>query len=61
MQEALLSVLAGDIYGKTPIGRSLLGLKCVYYLISLANLKRTFMAWRSRRHNIRNVDAIAGR
>ena len=60
MQEALLSVLAGDIFGKTPIGRSLLGLKCVYYLISLANIKRTFTAWRSRRHNIRNVDAIAG-
>ena len=33
----------------------------VYYLISLANLKRTFTAWRSRKHNIRNVDAVAGR
>jgi flavin-dependent dehydrogenase len=61
MQEALLSVLAGDVYGKTPIGRSLLALKCVYYLISFANMKRTFTAWRCRRHNIRNVDAVAGR
>ncbi|MEO6352089.1 MAG: NAD(P)/FAD-dependent oxidoreductase [Burkholderiaceae bacterium] len=60
MEEALLSVLAGDIFGKTPIGPSLLAFKAIYYLISLANLKRTFAAWRTRKNNIRDVDAVAG-
>ena len=46
-------MLAGDIYGKTPIWRSLRVLKAIYYIASVANLKRTFMAWKRRRTNIR--------
>ena len=60
MEEALLSVLAGDVFGKTPIGPSLLAFKCLYYGLSLANLRRTFTAWRNRKNNIRDVDAVAG-
>jgi hypothetical protein len=52
IREALLSVLAGDIFGKTPIWRSLLAFKAIYYLTSLANLKRTVMAWKRRKTNI---------
>jgi len=52
MEEALLSVLAGDIFGKTPIRTSLAAFKAVYYLMSLANLKRTWTAWRARKRNI---------
>ena len=52
MQEALLSVLAGDIFGNTPIWRSLAAFKAVYYAVSIANLRRTFEAWRRRRANI---------
>jgi flavin-dependent dehydrogenase len=59
MQEALLSVLAGDVFGKTPIGPSLLAFKGLYYSMSLFNFKRTLLAWRTRRKNIRSVD-IAG-
>lgn len=55
MREALLSVLGGDIFGKTPIGPSLLAFKCVYYASSLVNLGRTIKAWRSRKVNIRSV------
>jgi flavin-dependent dehydrogenase len=55
VKEALLSVLAGDIFGKTPIWPSLLVFKAVYYLSSLANLKRTITAWRQRKMNIRHV------
>lgn len=59
MKEAILSVLAGDIFGKTPIWRSILLFKCIYYVSSLANLKRTIIAWRRRKYNIRSVpDAI---
>jgi flavin-dependent dehydrogenase len=56
MQEALLSVLAGDVFGKTPIGPSLLAFKGLYYGISLLNLKRTLTAWRNRKTNIRSAD-----
>ena len=60
VQEALLSVLAGDIYGKTPIWGALRMLKLIYYLASLANLKRTVMAWKRRRFNIRYVEEPEG-
>ena len=38
VKEALLSLLAGDIYGKTPIWPSILAMKTMYYLVSLGNL-----------------------
>ena len=53
MEEALLSLLAGDIFGRTPIWRSLRLLKGVYFLMSLANLGRTIRAARRRAFNIR--------
>lgn len=60
VKEALLSLLAGDIYGKTPIWGSLRILKGLYYLVSLMNMKRTFRAWRLRRHNIRELGPLQG-
>ena len=57
MQEALLSVLAGDIFGRTPIWGSLRAFKSVYYLLSLANLGRSLRAARRRAVNIRPVEA----
>jgi flavin-dependent dehydrogenase len=56
VKEALLSVLAGDIFGRTPIWRSLAAFKALYYLVSLANLPRTWRAWRQRRINIRPLE-----
>ena len=52
MKEALLSVLAGDIFGQTPIGLSLAAFKGVYYSSSLFNLRRTLAAFVRRRRNI---------
>jgi hypothetical protein len=62
VKEALISMLAGDIYGKTPIWGSIRILKGIYYLLSLANLKRSYDAMRRRRFNIQNdgSDALAG-
>jgi flavin-dependent dehydrogenase len=57
MKEALLSLLAGDIYGKTPIWTSLWLLKAVYYTESLRHFKRSWHAWRQRRIAIRDVEA----
>jgi len=53
MEEALLSLLAGDIYGRTPIWHSLRLLKGVYFLASLLNIGRTIRAARRRAVNIR--------
>ena len=53
MEEALLSLLAGDVFGRTPIWASLFLFKGLYYLICLANLGRTIRAMRSRAVNIR--------
>jgi flavin-dependent dehydrogenase len=54
MEEALLSLLAGDIFGRTPIWGRLRLFKALYYVISFANLRRSFRAWRSRAANIRS-------
>ena len=59
VKEALISLLAGDIYGKTPIWRSIRILKALYYLVSIGNLGRTVRAWQRRRVNIRDVEAQA--
>lgn len=56
MRDALLSLLAGDIYGKTPIWFSLKAFKTVYYLSAIRNWRRTFFAWQARRRNIQPVD-----
>ena len=60
MQEAVLSLLAGDIHGKTPIWTSLALFKGVYYLSSLVALPRTWRAWRQRRQLIRDVGTVKG-
>ena len=56
VKEALLSMLAGDIFGKTPIWRSLLALKGIFYVASAWNFKRSREAIRQRKANIRVVD-----
>jgi len=53
VEEALLSMLAGDIFGRTPIWGRLRLFKSLYYVLSLANPSRSFRAWRSRTANIR--------
>jgi len=53
MQEALLSILAGDIFRGTPVGSRLLAFKCVYYLMSAFNPKTSFIAWMRRKRLIR--------
>ncbi|MCA1978964.1 MAG: tryptophan 7-halogenase [Thiobacillus sp.] len=59
VKEALLSVLAGDIFGKTPIWRSIRVFKTIYYLANVLQPRRAFRAWQQRRFNIRKVDEPA--
>jgi flavin-dependent dehydrogenase len=60
VKEALMSLLAGDIYGKTPFWTSLAAFKGIYYLISVKNLRRTFEGWKRRRFNIQDVGLLKG-
>ncbi len=53
VQEALLSVLAGDIFGDTPIWRSLAAFKGLYYLHSLYHFRQSVRALRKRREQRR--------
>jgi hypothetical protein len=52
-----MSVLAGDIFGRTPIWGSLRAFKGVYYALSLANLGRSWRAARRRAANIRPAES----
>lgn len=52
MKEAMLSLLAGDIFGRTPIWAALRTFKGLYYLTQLLNPGRTLAAARRRRSNI---------
>lgn len=56
MKEALLSLLAGDIFGRTPIWFSLYAFKVIYYLNSLWHFRRTVEARRRRSLNIQDAD-----
>jgi flavin-dependent dehydrogenase len=56
MEEALLSVLAGDLFRRTPIWASLRLFKGLYYVISIAKLGRTMRAMRGHAANIRAVE-----
>lgn len=52
---ALLSVMAGDVYGNGRIRLPLLFFKAVYYATCLFNFRRTLKAGKMRKHNIRSV------
>ena len=53
MEEALLSLLSGDIFGRTPIWGALRLFKLMYYVLSCAHPRRSIEAARRRAANIR--------
>jgi flavin-dependent dehydrogenase len=55
MKEAMLSVLAGDIFGSTPIWPSVRAFKLTYGVFSLLHARRSAQAARLRSINIRPV------
>jgi len=57
-KEALLSLLAGDLFRGTPIYWSLRAFKGIYYVVSLFNLRRCTAAWLRRRRV--NRESMAG-
>jgi flavin-dependent dehydrogenase len=59
-KEAVLSVLAGDIYGQSPIQPSLLFFKIVYYVGAIKRWKASWALWQARRRQVRDAGAIPG-
>jgi len=49
IEEAVLSVLAGDVFRPLPIRIKLLGFKIAYYITSLTILKSSLETWRTLR------------
>ena len=60
VREALLSLFAGDIFGRTPIWPSIFVFKAIYWIGSAFNGRRTIDALRRRRVNIRDVENQGG-
>lgn len=55
IQEALISVLAGDIYRRTPWRARMLVFRAMYYLKSLLLLRQSVAAWFRRRRAIQSA------
>lgn len=47
--EAVTSVLAGDVFRRTPMGGSVVLFRCNYYLFSILNWRQSWVVWRRRR------------
>jgi flavin-dependent dehydrogenase len=60
MQEALLSILAGDLFRATPIGPRLLAFKFIYYATCLTILPQALRTFRWRRRNVKQALQEAG-
>jgi len=54
MKKSILTVLAGDIFGKTRFRAGLYAFRTTYYLMSFLNLRGSLTAWRRRAFNIRD-------
>jgi len=59
MREAVVSLLAGDLFRGTPIRPSLTAFKAIYYATSLLNLRASLAAWRERRRAVQVASAQA--
>lgn len=52
VQEALLSLLAGDVFRESPVHSRLRFFKAIYYANALFDLRANLRAWRTRRRNV---------
>ena len=53
MPEAVTTMLAGDVFRKTPVRRSLFVFRLVYYVTMVANFKASLAVWLRKRRNVR--------
>jgi hypothetical protein len=55
VKEALLSLLAGDIFRGTSYGLRVAAFKALYYLHSLLQPRQSWRAWRTRRQVVQSA------
>jgi flavin-dependent dehydrogenase len=55
LQEALLSILAGDVFRDTPVRSRIVLFKLVYYAKNVFQPLRTFVSWKKRRRAIQHA------
>ncbi|MEJ8825760.1 NAD(P)/FAD-dependent oxidoreductase [Variovorax humicola] len=60
MQEALISILAGDLFRGTPIWPRLMGFKAIYYASCITIMPQAFKTWAWRRKNLKESLAASG-
>jgi flavin-dependent dehydrogenase len=60
VKSAVLSLLAGDLYRKTPFWPSLRLFKGIYWFINLTHARRSWKAWRMRSQLVADVGALPG-
>jgi flavin-dependent dehydrogenase len=60
MQEALLSILAGDLFRNTPVWPRLMGFKFIYYCSCISILPQAIKTWAWRRRNVAMAAQEAG-
>ncbi len=53
VEEAVLSLLAGDVFRETPIRSRLMFFKSLYYVSFMANLKKSYVSWKKHKDDIR--------
>jgi hypothetical protein len=58
IEEAVLSFLAGDVFGRSPIQSRLFLFKLLYYFTSMLRLPSSLQSWRMRRQNVRVARAV---
>ncbi len=52
IEEAMLSLLAGDVFRRSSVRKRLILFKLIYYISSVLTIRRTFLAWRQHRRNL---------
>jgi len=52
MPEAVTTLLAGDVFRRTPVHTSMFAFRIVYYVSALANLRSSLGSWTKRRRNV---------
>ena len=60
VKEALMSLLAGDIFGSTPMWWGLRRFKILYYVIAVTHPVRTWRGWKKHRFNVRDMGKLRG-
>lgn len=55
MPEAVTTMLAGDVFRRTPVRRGLFAFRVVYYVTAIATYRATIGLWLKRRRNVRTV------